>query len=84
MCAERYTIVGDRIFLWLQIPRDLNTGGKQSIEAKLSISGGPLDGEGVFSKSEMISILIPKNSVFIQTDKPVYKPGQTGNACWKP
>ena len=27
----------------------------------------------------MITIAIPKNSLFIQTDKPIYKPGQTGN-----
>lgn len=74
----------DHIFLWLQIPRDLKTGGKQSIRAKLSVFGGPVNKKRVFSKSEIISIVIPKNSVFIQTDKPVYKPGQTGNAFWKP
>ncbi|XP_020628885.1 C3 and PZP-like alpha-2-macroglobulin domain-containing protein 8 isoform X2 [Orbicella faveolata] len=65
--------------LKLKIPRDLETSGKQSIEAKLSVSGGPVDGKHVFQKSETISVLIPKNSVFIQTDKPIYKPGQTVN-----
>ena len=32
-----------------------------------------------FHKSEEITIEIPKKSIFIQTDKPIYKPGQTGN-----
>ena len=66
-------------FCWFQIPRDLKTDGKQSIRAKLSVFGGPVNGRLVFKKSEMIDIAIPKSSIFIQTDKPIYKPGQTGN-----
>ncbi|XP_078348546.1 C3 and PZP-like alpha-2-macroglobulin domain-containing protein 8 isoform X2 [Oculina patagonica] len=65
--------------LKLKIPRDLKTNGKQSIRAKLTVFGGPADGKLAFQKSEMISIDIPKNSIFIQTDKPIYKPGQTVN-----
>ncbi|KAJ7371503.1 C3 and PZP-like alpha-2-macroglobulin domain-containing protein 8 [Desmophyllum pertusum] len=65
--------------LKLKIPRDLRTGGKQSIKAKLSVFGGPLGGPTTFNRSEMINIEIPKNSVFIQTDKPIYKPDQTVN-----
>lgn len=68
-------------FCWFQIPRDLETDGKQSIIAVLSVFGGPvsMNGRLVFKKSETIDIAIPKSSIFIQTDKPIYKPGQTGN-----
>ena len=52
----------------------------QSLEAKLTIHGGPLGGKlDDFQSTEMITITIPKISIFIQTDKPIYKPGQTGN-----
>ena len=42
------------------------------------VTGGPVGGKQVFRKSEEITIEIPKKSLFIQTDKPIYKPGQTG------
>lgn len=37
-----------------------------------------MGGRNAFIKSETITIEIPKRSIFIQTDKPIYKPGQTG------
>ena len=68
----------------LQIPRALigqiQQKKAQSLEAKLTIHGGPLGGKlDDFQSSEMITVKIPKISIFIQTDKPIYKPGQTGN-----
>ncbi|KAK2568088.1 C3 and PZP-like alpha-2-macroglobulin domain-containing protein 8 [Acropora cervicornis] len=67
-----------------QIPRALigriERGEVQSLQAKLTINGGQLGGRyDDFQSSEMITIAIPKNSLFIQTDKPIYKPGQTVN-----
>lgn len=77
--AVLYLTKKGKKFLSFQIPRDLKTGGRQSIRAKLSVIGGPVSGQPTFQKSEMIDIIIPKSSIFIQTDKPIYKPGQTGN-----
>ena len=58
----------------------IERGKVQSLQAKLTINGGQLGGRyDDFQSSEMITIAIPKNSLFIQTDKPIYKPGQTGN-----
>ena len=37
-----------------------------------------MDGKHDFLSSEDIAIETPKSSIFIQTDKPIYKPGQTG------
>ena len=67
-----------------QIPRALigqiERGKVKSLQAKLTIIGGQLGGRcDDFQSSEMITIQIPKISLFIQTDKPIYKPGQTGN-----
>ncbi|XP_015766360.1 PREDICTED: C3 and PZP-like alpha-2-macroglobulin domain-containing protein 8 [Acropora digitifera] len=67
-----------------QIPRALigqiEHGKVKSLQAKLTIIGGQLGGRrDDFQSSEMITIKIPKISLFIQTDKPIYKPGQTGN-----
>ncbi|XP_067056984.1 pregnancy zone protein-like isoform X1 [Acropora muricata] len=67
-----------------QIPRALigqiERGKVKSLQAKLTINGGQLGGRyDDFQSSEMITIAIPKNSLFIQTDKPIYKPGQTVN-----
>ena len=65
----------------IQIPKDLRgAGNKQSIKAKLSVYGGPVNRQHTFHKSKVITIEIPKKSIFIQTDKPIYKPVQTGNA----
>ncbi|RMX42642.1 hypothetical protein pdam_00010289 [Pocillopora damicornis] len=65
--------------LKLNIPRNLRTNKRDSIRAKLNVFGGPVHGGLVIQKSEIITIKIPKISVFIQTDKPIYKPGQTVN-----
>lgn len=72
-------------FQKLQIPRALigqiQQQKVQSLEARLTINGGRLGGlrHDDFQSSKMITITIPKISLFIQTDKPIYKPGQTGN-----
>ena len=71
-------------FQKLQIPRALigqiQQQKVQSLEARLTINGGRLGGlrHDDFQSSKMITITIPKISLFIQTDKPIYKPGQTG------
>lgn len=65
--------------LKLNIPRNLRANKRDSIQAKLNVFGGPVNGEPVIQNSEIITIKIPKISVFIQTDKPIYKPGQTVN-----
>ena len=65
----------------IQIPKDLRgAGNRQSIKAKLSVYGVSVDSQLIFYKSEVITIEIPKKSIFIRTDKPIYKPVQTGNA----
>ena len=71
-------------FQKLQIPRALigqiEQQKAQSLEARLTIHGGRLGGKlDDFNSSETITITIPKISLFIQIDKPIYKPGQTGN-----
>lgn len=66
-------------FVLFKIPRNLRANKRDSIQAKLNVFGGPVNGEPVIQNSEIITIKIPKISVFIQTDKPIYKPGQTGN-----
>ncbi|XP_044164285.1 pregnancy zone protein-like isoform X2 [Acropora millepora] len=71
--------------LKLKIPRALigqiQQQKVQSLEARLTINGGRLGGlrHDDFQSSKMITITIPKISLFIQTDKPIYKPGQTVN-----
>ena len=67
------------LFVLFKIPRNLRANKRDSIRAKLNVFGGPVHGGLVIQKSEIITIKIPKISVFIQTDKPIYKPGQTGN-----
>ncbi|KAM7438496.1 A-macroglobulin receptor [Porites harrisoni] len=74
----KFTSLSDG-FLNLKIPKDLNAGRKKSIKAKLMVTGRPVGGKQVFRKSEEITIEIPKKALFIQTDKPIYKPGQTVN-----
>ena len=73
-----------------QIPKYLKGAwNKQSIKARLSVYGRPVTASKnssqvilghAFQKSVVITIEIPEKSIFIQTDKPIYKPGQTGNA----
>lgn len=63
--------------LKLKIPRTLIAHDKTSTKAKLTVYGGPVGGFNAFLSSELITIEIPKTSIFIQTDKPIYKPGQT-------
>ena len=55
------------------------------------VTGRPVGGKQAFRKNEEITIEIPKKALFIQTDKPIYKPGQTGtqqsdlffvHTCW--
>ena len=56
----------------------MNAGREKSIKAKLMVTGRPVRGKQAFRKNEEITIEIPKKALFIQTDKPIYKPGQTG------
>ena len=42
------------------------------------VTGRPVEGKQAFRKNKEITIEIPKKALFIQTDKPIYKPGQTG------
>lgn len=65
--------------LKLQIPRNLKTNKRDSFQAKLNVFGRTVHGRSVSQHRETITIKIPKISVFIQTDKPIYKPGQTVN-----
>ncbi|CAH3159931.1 unnamed protein product [Porites lobata] len=74
----KFTSLSDG-FLNLKIPKDLNAGREKSIEAKLMVTGRPVGGKQAFRKNKEITIEIPKKALFIQTDKPIYKPGQTVN-----
>ncbi|XP_068740975.1 alpha-2-macroglobulin-like isoform X2 [Montipora capricornis] len=67
--------------LKLKIPKPLFAHGKtySSMRGKLTVHGGPVDGKRNFLSSEVVTIETPKSSMFIQTDKPIYKPGQTVN-----
>ncbi|XP_068693904.1 alpha-2-macroglobulin-like [Montipora foliosa] len=68
--------------LKLKIPKPLIAHGKTyaSIRGKLTVRGGPVNGKRDFLSSEDVTIKTPKSSyMFIQTDKPIYKPGQTVN-----
>ena len=60
-----------------QIPRDLETGGRTELSVKLSVTAGPKGNRNAFQKSESVTLEIAKKTIFIQTDKPIYKPGQT-------
>lgn len=64
------------LFHW-QIPSDAKVGGEKQ-NAKLSIKIRPVGAsEPVVKESDIITVERLSMSVFIQTDKPIYKPGQT-------
>ena len=54
------------------------TSGRPRHQIKLKVSGKAVDDDYSFEDETVILLVTPGILTFIQTDKPQYKPGQTG------